>query len=196
MTLSQRLYQDRYLDDADFEKVLQLFREYADCVDEVALMSETTMNAFFPMEAFEKTLPCNVEAASRLRGIGVRASRVSHHHAHQPITAKIATSPTPLPADHQLGRHGGKGLLWPERSGISGAHSPQIRAGCSVKAGLCLGGRRRAHTDATPALFPHRLSPVPPALQCGAWDGVHPGDAGCRAQCSRRRTMAQTLGRP
>lgn len=77
MTLSQRLYQDRYLDDADFEKVLQLFREYADCVDEVALMSETTMNAFFPMEAFEKTLPLLADRIARLRGIGVRSVGVN-----------------------------------------------------------------------------------------------------------------------
>ena len=77
MILSQRLYQDRYWDDEDFEKVLALFAAYGDCVDEAALMSETTMNAFFPMEAFEKTIPRLTDRIARLRACGVRSVGVN-----------------------------------------------------------------------------------------------------------------------
>lgn len=71
MTLSQRLYQDRYWDESDFEKLLTFFKKYSDCVDEVALMSETTMNAFYPMEEFEKTLPVLIDRIKRLRACGI-----------------------------------------------------------------------------------------------------------------------------
>ena len=71
MKLSQRLYQDRYYDDRDFDKLLAFFGKYADCVNEVALMSETTMNAFYPMEAFEKTLPVLRDRIRRLKACGI-----------------------------------------------------------------------------------------------------------------------------
>lgn len=73
MTLSQRLYQDRYWDDSDFEKLLVFFKKYEDCVDEVALMSETTMNAFYPMEEFEKTLPVLRMRVEKLRECGIQS---------------------------------------------------------------------------------------------------------------------------
>ena len=77
MILSQRLYQDRYWDETDFEKLLTFFSRYQDCVDEVALMSETTMNAFYPMEAFEQTLPVLRDRMERLRACGIRSVGVN-----------------------------------------------------------------------------------------------------------------------
>lgn len=73
MTLSQRLYQDRYYDESDFQKLLVFFEKYADCIDEVALMSETTMNAFYPMEAFEETLPVLTRRIETLHERGIKS---------------------------------------------------------------------------------------------------------------------------